>query len=62
MIRVAGPVCSLVNLDSLNDTLLDGRRLRSGVAQRLRHLDTHPGRKTRLLLLAARFKPSEAKP
>ena len=39
MIRVDGPVCILTELGSCNGTLVNGRPVREGVGQRLRHLD-----------------------
>ena len=57
VLRVEGPVCTLTDLGSLNGTLLNGRLLRNGVAQRLRHLDEIQIGTTRLFLLAGKFRP-----
>lgn len=59
VVRVDGPTCHLIDLGSLNGTSLNGREARSGVAQRLRHLDEIRVGGTRLLFLGGRF--SEAR-
>ena len=56
VIRVDGPVCTLVDLGSLNGTRLNCRPLRPAVAHRLRHLDEVEIGETRLLFLSGRFK------
>jgi pSer/pThr/pTyr-binding forkhead associated (FHA) protein len=58
LIRVDGPVCTLTDLGSLNGTLLNGRPLREGVAQRLRHLDEILLGTTRLFVLMGKFRTS----
>jgi pSer/pThr/pTyr-binding forkhead associated (FHA) protein len=57
LIRADGPVCTLTDLGSLNGTLLNGRPMREGVAQRLRHLDEIQLGTTRLFLLMGKFRP-----
>jgi pSer/pThr/pTyr-binding forkhead associated (FHA) protein len=57
-IRVDGPVCTLLDLGSLNGTRLNCRPVRPGVAHRLRHLDELQIGETRLLFLAGRFNPT----
>ena len=54
-IRVDGPVCTVQDLKSLNGTIVNGRRLRAGVAQRIRHLDQIQIGETCLFLLSGRF-------
>ena len=61
MLRVEGSVCTLSDLDSLNGTHLNGRRLRSGMTQRVRHLDEIRIGGTRIFVLTGRFKPSDNK-
>jgi len=56
LIRADGPVCTLTDLGSLNGTLLNGRPMREGVAQRLRHLDEIQVGTTRLFLLVGKFR------
>ena len=56
LIRADGPVCTLTDLGSLNGTRLNGRRLREGVAQRIRHLDQIQLGTTSLFLMAAKFR------
>ena len=58
LIRANGPVCTLTDLGSLNGTLLNGRPMREGVAQRLRHLDEIQLGTTRLFLLMGKFRSS----
>jgi pSer/pThr/pTyr-binding forkhead associated (FHA) protein len=60
-IRVDASVCSVVDLDSLNGTTLNDRRLRNGVAQRLRHLDELRVGDTRILFLAGRIRERPTK-
>jgi len=56
LLRAEGPVCTVTDLGSLNGTLLNGRPLRQGVAQRLRHLDEIQVGNTRLFLLTGKFR------
>ena len=56
LLRAEGPVCTVTDLGSLNGTLLNGRPLRQGVAQRLRHLDEIQVGNTRLFLLSGKFR------
>jgi pSer/pThr/pTyr-binding forkhead associated (FHA) protein len=56
LVRVDGPVCTISDLGSLNGTRLNGRRLRDGVAQRVRHLDQIRIGTTRLMLLTGKFR------
>ena len=56
MVRTDGAVCTVTDLGSRNGTLLNGRPLRKGIAQRLRHLDEIQVGNTRLFLLAGKFK------
>lgn len=53
-IRVDGPTCTITDRESTNGTIVNGRRLASGVQQRLRHLDEIEIGGHRLLLLAGR--------
>lgn len=46
--------CHLIDLKSLNGTTVNGRSLRPGVSERLRHLDEIRIGSTRLLFLAGR--------
>jgi pSer/pThr/pTyr-binding forkhead associated (FHA) protein len=55
-IRVDAGVCTLVDLGSLNGTELNGRELRPGIGQRLRHLDEIQLGATRFLFLTGRCK------
>jgi pSer/pThr/pTyr-binding forkhead associated (FHA) protein len=55
LIRIEGPVCTLVELGSLNGTHVNARRVPSRTAERLRHLDTLQVGGTRILLLSGRF-------
>lgn len=57
-IRVDGPVCVLTDLGSRNGTLVNGRPVREGVGQRLRHLDEIQVGSTRILVLQGRFRES----
>ena len=56
MIRVDGPVCMLTELGSSNGTLVNGRQVREGVGQRLRHLDEIQVGETRILILQGRVR------
>lgn len=55
LIRVDGPVCTLVELGSLNGTRVNFRRVPADSALRLRHLDVIELGNTRLMLLTGRF-------
>jgi len=55
MIRVDGPVCTLVELESLNGTWVNARRVPRGTALRLRHLDMIRIGGTRVMVLSGRF-------
>lgn len=55
-IRADGPVCSVVDLGSLNGSALNDRPLRQGVSRRLRHLDELRVGDTRMLFLAGRIR------
>jgi len=55
-IRVEGPVCLLTDLGSRNGTKVNGRPVREGVSQRLRHLDEIRLGKTRVIVLQGRFR------
>ncbi len=55
VVRVDGPTCFVSDLESLNGTQLNGRVVRPGVSQRLRHLDEIRVGGTRLLFLSGRF-------
>jgi pSer/pThr/pTyr-binding forkhead associated (FHA) protein len=54
-IRYDAGCCHLLDAESLNGTLVNGRPLRPGIAHRLRHLDEIEIGGTRLLFLAGRF-------
>jgi pSer/pThr/pTyr-binding forkhead associated (FHA) protein len=56
MIRVNGPVCTVIDLGSLNGTLLNARILRARVAQRIRNLDEIQIGGTRLVFLGGRYR------
>lgn len=58
LVRADGPVCTLTDLGSLNGTLLNGRPMREGVAQRLRHLDEIQLGTTRLFVLIGKSRSS----
>ncbi len=47
--------CSLIDEHSTNGTVVNGRELRAGVRQRLRHLDEIRIGNTRLLFLAGKY-------
>jgi len=55
LIRIQGPVCTLVDLESTNGTWVNARRVPFGAAERLRHLDVIRIGETRLMLLSGRF-------
>jgi pSer/pThr/pTyr-binding forkhead associated (FHA) protein len=55
MIRVDGPVCTLVELGSLNGTWVNSRRVPADTAERLRHLDVIRMGATRIMVLSGRF-------
>lgn len=61
MIRVDGPVCTLLDLVSLNGTRLNDRPVRKDVAQRLRHLDEIRVGGTRLLFMTGRCRQQVVK-
>lgn len=56
VLRVDGPVCTVTDKGSLNGTIVNRRRLRAGVAHRLRHLDEIRVGDTHLMLLTGCFK------
>lgn len=56
MLRVNGPVCTMIDKGSLNGTLVNGRRLSADVGHRIRHLDEIQIGETHLILLAGCFK------
>jgi pSer/pThr/pTyr-binding forkhead associated (FHA) protein len=55
-IQVDASICFVTDLDSLNGTMLNDRRLRPGVAQRLRHLDELRVGETRFLFLSGQMR------
>ncbi len=59
LVRADGPVVTLTDLDSTNGTRLNGRAMKGGVAQRLRHLDEIALGGTRLFVLAGTHKPRD---
>ena len=61
LLRVDGSVCTLTDKGSTNGSWVNGRRLRAGVAHRVRHLDEIRIGETYLILLSGCFKhrPSE---
>jgi len=59
LLRLEGPVCTIQDLGSLNGTRINGRRMRDGMAHRLRHLDEIQVGATRLFVLTGRFKPRQ---
>jgi len=61
LVRTDGPVCTLTDLGSLNGTLLNGRPLREGVAQRVRHLDVIQVGTTCLFVLTGKFRSFAAR-
>lgn len=56
LLRVEGPVCTLLELGSLNGTRVNGRKLKGETTQRLRHLDEIQIGGTRLFVLHGAFK------
>ena len=56
LLRVDGPVCTVQDLGSLNGTRVNGKKLRSDSAERLRHLDEIQVGTTRLFVLGGAFK------
>ncbi len=55
-IRVEGTVYTLVDLESLNGTILNNLRLQTGGRERIKHLDEIRIGDTRLLFTASRFR------
>lgn len=55
-IRVEASVCTVLDLGSRNGTRLNGRDLRAGVAQRIRHLDELEIGEHRFLVLGGRHR------
>ncbi|HEX7127629.1 MAG TPA: FHA domain-containing protein [Thermodesulfobacteriota bacterium] len=55
-VRVEGGVYTLVDLESLNGTVLNDRRLGKGARERLKNLDEIRVGDTRLLFIAARYR------
>jgi len=62
LIRADGTVCTVTDLGSLNGTRLNGRPLRQGIAQRMRHLDQLQLGTTSLLLLSGKFRSIPTSP
>jgi pSer/pThr/pTyr-binding forkhead associated (FHA) protein len=56
LVRVEGPVCTILELGSLNGTQVNGRKMRDETALRLRHLDEIQIGATRLIVLHGAFK------
>jgi len=56
LLRADGPVCTVQDLGSLNGTRVNGKKLRSDSAERLRHLDEIQVGTTRLFVLGGAFK------
>lgn len=54
-VRAEGGVWTLVDLESLNGTILNDRKLPPGARERLKHLDEVRIGETRLLFMASRF-------
>lgn len=52
--------CHLVDEESLNGTIVNGRTLRPGVTHQLRHLDEIQVGTTRLLFVVGKFTPTPA--
>lgn len=59
IIQVQGSVYTLIDLDSLNGTFLNDRRLVKGGRERLKHLDEIRVGDTRLLFTVNRFRTRE---
>lgn len=55
-VRVEGSVYTLIDLESLNGTILNERRLPKAARERLKHLDEIRIGDTRLLFIAARYR------
>lgn len=55
-IRVEGGVYTLIDLEGLNGTILNDRRLAKGARERVKHLDEIRIGDTRLLVIAARYR------
>ena len=60
VLRVEASVCTISDLGSRNGTRINRRPLRSGTAQRLRHLDEVEIGGVRLLVLAGKFRRETA--
>jgi pSer/pThr/pTyr-binding forkhead associated (FHA) protein len=56
IVQIQGPIYTLIDLESLNGTFLNGRRLVSGGRERLKHLDEIQVGDTRILFTAGRFR------
>ena len=56
LIRIDSGVCTIADLESRNGTLVNGRPVRQGLAERLRHLDEIQIGPTRMVLLTGRFR------
>ncbi len=56
VVEIQGPVYTLIDLESLNGTFLNGRRLVSGGRERVKHLDEIQVGDTRMLFTACRFR------
>ena len=60
LIRIEGPVCTIQELGSLNGTRVNGRKMKTETALRLRHLDEIQICGTRLFVLHGAFKRLKA--
>lgn len=60
VVQIQGPVYTLIDLESLNGTFLNGRRLVSGGRERLKHLDEIQVGDTHVLFAAIRFRTALA--
>ena len=58
---VDGSTCNVKDLESRNGTVVNGRPLRAGVSERLRHLDEIQVGDTRMVLLTGRFREQPKK-
>jgi pSer/pThr/pTyr-binding forkhead associated (FHA) protein len=56
LVRIEGPVCTIMESGSLNGTRVNGRKLKDETAHRLRHLDEIQIGATRLFVLHGAFK------
>jgi pSer/pThr/pTyr-binding forkhead associated (FHA) protein len=56
LLRVEGPVCTIIELGSLNGTRVNGRKMRDDTTLRLRHLDEIQIGATRLFVMHGAFK------